>query len=163
MYKLSVILWYSKSENREEQVTFTILYLTFYLKYILFLIKLVALPFSKLDHRHLTYISHVRCLWMVQTKVHALHCLQFVLKLTVIWSELSILRDLIFDAAWLIAKVIALEIEQWKMRFCGNKTVSFNVYLIIGYIYMHIIKSDNIIRMKSPSTVRPPPYFGVFL
>lgn len=68
MYKLPVILWYSNSENREVHVTFTIRYLTFYLKQILILIKLVALPFSKLDHRHLTYFSHVRCLWMVQTK-----------------------------------------------------------------------------------------------
>lgn len=137
MYKLPVILWYSNSENREVHVIFTIRYLTFYLKQILILIKLVALPFSKLDHRHLTYFSHVRCLWMVQTKVHALHCLQLVLKLTVIWSALSILQDLIFDAAWLTAKVIALEIAAMKNAFLWQQDVSLNVYHIIGYIHVY--------------------------
>lgn len=137
MYKLPVILWYSNSENREVHVIFTIRYLTFYLKQILILIKLVALPFSKLDHRPLTYFSHVRCLWMVQTKVHALHCLQLVLKLTVIWFELSILRDLIFDAAWLTAKVIALKIAAMKNAFLWQQDVSLNVYHIIGYIHVY--------------------------
>lgn len=139
MYKLPVILWYSNSENREVHVTFTIRYLTFYLKQILILIKLVALPFSKLDHRHLTYFSHVRCLWMVQTKGPCTSLLTARAKVNcyTVWFELSILQDLIFDAAWLTAKVIALKIAAMKNAFLWQQDVSLNVYHIIGYIHVY--------------------------